>query len=415
MLSFAIEKCSLSFDRPRPNWNAAQNFTFPKLKNTTIIMDDAHITENAIKTERENALALLTSGRKDSIEPYIEPSIKFVLDDKHTKRASSFTLPQPPFILGNIFEKPNFQGHLQRIRTTPSSDLQTHDDPPSPSESEMMLKIGLDHEEQHTVFFSENQMPYRRANGEPWPRIHMLRKSVQSEGGVSGQPNQEHFFDETSSRSRRLCYVYDRLRLGRTFSVQSRPSAHEESNPSIVIERPSSEVVSDFVDEGFHAGSLSPQFSPTQVADMVSQLHMLSPRSSEIPQNIGWRFSNDSGLPPQKNAWKSSDSFGPEAVLGITKHMTVENTEHIDTSIPVNTRIVAEQPYLSQPPHEAYAPTKTLHAKVDSFDALNPSSSQHRLFPPYNQVPQFEEQEWPLVDSIPVEVSIFQQSFSYVC
>jgi hypothetical protein len=271
--------------------------------------------------QNEETLAALTSSPENSSETSVESLLNTYSDQEHLRAERRRTTIQPAqrtAILDDLSDILYLRGHLQQMGASFSSsgELLTYGNPPSPTDFEDMLKLGPMYEEQWATFFVEGYVPHSSGSedgdGYLWSDFRTLKKMLSNEGVVFGREHQRYSFGDSSTKLRRLCCAYDKLRMEWLECMRTSLPVHDDADLARVVDGDEQVVEGD---SGFVDGS-SPrrqeyeyiQLDPDQPY-IAGRPPIIKVRSSGVVRNIGWRFSDDLTPPPQTNAWRFSDNL----------------------------------------------------------------------------------------------------------
>ncbi|KAF1939218.1 hypothetical protein EJ02DRAFT_294161, partial [Clathrospora elynae] len=260
---------------------------------------------------KKDTLAQLTGGHED-----VSQSSVYSFSGEHAKEPhdsldqESFEPVQRHAILDDLSDILHLRGRLQQMGATFSSsgELVTYGNPSSPEEFEQQLRLGPMYEEQWSMFFIEGHMPVADTNGHMWSDLRTLKKVLQNEGIVFGVAHQRYSFGDSSNRLRRLCCVYDELRNEWLVMMQIGLPLHYDGELEDLVEEYAPEGDSGFVEGIVRDDADIVQHDHSPSFDTASRTQYPR-RSSGIPRNIGWRFSDDFTPMPSSNSWRFNENL----------------------------------------------------------------------------------------------------------
>jgi hypothetical protein len=264
----------------------------------------------------EEALALLTSAPQKTSNASMEnlSSIYGAQEGCNLSRESVDTI-QRKTILEELSEILHLRGRLQQMGATFSDkgEMLTYGNPSSPKEFEAMIRLGPLYDDQWNSFFVETyeQSDSGGKNAQLWASLHILKKLLQNEGVVFGRQHQRYSFGDSSTRLRRLCCAYDELRNEWLAMVPtSLPARNDAQQATLLGEESSNESDSEYSDNGCQRLNRTVILDTEVPRDITSRPVIRHRRSSGLPHDVGWRFSDDSIPRSRKNAaWRSSDDL----------------------------------------------------------------------------------------------------------
>ncbi|CAN9365569.1 unnamed protein product [Alternaria alternata] len=264
----------------------------------------------------EEALAFLTSAPQKTSNASMENllSIYGAQEGCNLLRESVDTI-QRKTILEELSEILYLRGRLEQMGATFShkGEMLTYGNPSSPKEFEAMIRLGPLYDDQWNSFFTETYEPSDSGdkNAQLWAGLRTLEKLLQNEGVVFGRQHQRYSFGDSSTRLRRLCCAYDELRNEWLVMLRTNLPARNDAQLSTLLgEESSSESDSESSDDDNQRLNGTVILDTEAPRDITSRPVIRHHRSSSVPHNIGWRFSDDSIPRSRKNAaWRSSDDL----------------------------------------------------------------------------------------------------------
>ncbi|KAF1834595.1 hypothetical protein BDW02DRAFT_524951, partial [Decorospora gaudefroyi] len=262
----------------------------------------------------EDTLALLSSSA-DTTETSMDSLLSAYGEHEEnrisTPRTSTLQLAQGTSILDDLADILHLRGRLQQMGATfsPSGQLLTYGNPASPTDFESMLNLGPMYEEQWNTFFVKDYVSNRASDANMWSDLRTLKKMLQNEGVVFGREHQRYSFGDSSVKLRRLCAAYDYLRVEWLNMMRTSLPVYDDSDLATVNDGNVQESNPGSTDEVAGEEADAFQFDPGRPLDSTGRMPMLRHRSSGIPQNLGWRFSEDPTPSSRSNAWRFSDNL----------------------------------------------------------------------------------------------------------
>ncbi|CAN9347228.1 unnamed protein product [Alternaria sp. RS040] len=264
----------------------------------------------------EEALALLTSApqKTSSVSMETLSSIYGAPEGCSLLRESVDTI-QRKTILEELSEILHLRGRLQQMGATFSDkgEMLTYGNPFSPKEFEAMIRLGPLYDDQWKSFFIETYEPSDSGgkDAQLWAGLRTFKRLLQNEGVVFGRQHQRYSFGDSSTRLRRLCCAYDELRNAWLLMLRTSPPAGNDAQLLTRLgEESSSESDSGFSNDDGQRLTGTVILDTEAPRDITSRPVIRHHRSSSVPHNIGWRFSDDSIPRSRKDAaWTFSDDL----------------------------------------------------------------------------------------------------------
>lgn len=228
------------------------------------------------------------------------------------------------------------RGRLQELGCTFTDlgELITYGDPPNLKECEQLLRLGPVYDEQWASFFRHPEDPFPNNEPNMWSDMRTLKRVLANEGVAFGPQHRRLTWGNGSEKVVRLCAAYDDLQ-----------KLWWAAQPPLRILDPVDEREEEdlndanddsgcFMDEEFDRMDQNSKDLGVPPLDVERSLH----RRSGVPQNIGWRFSDDIDLAA---AARLRDS------LSIDEWAEMEEDLEVAVTVPLPTE---DEPAPSSPP-----------------------------------------------------------------
>ncbi|KAH5787376.1 hypothetical protein HBI16_012320 [Parastagonospora nodorum] len=176
------------------------------------------------------------------------------------------------------------RGRLQELGCTFSEpgELITYGGPQSLKESEQLLRLGPIYDEQWASFFRRPDFPFPDDDPSMWSDMRTLKRVLGNEGVKFDPQHRRLSWSVGGDKIIFLCAAYDDLQKLWTASL-----------PSICILPPVDEREEEELNESVDDSGIFMDEEPHhELPDQTNERYALD-RLSDVPRNIGWRFSDD--------------------------------------------------------------------------------------------------------------------------